>query len=95
MRGGITYIESDPVRVEFLYQAQFTRAARRSGLEYTDHRVRLNLNLARDQGILKPYAWLETTVISLKGEEQSRQLHRGYHGAARSSRLRRGKWRTP
>jgi len=31
--------------------------------------------------MLKPYEWIETTVVSLKGEEKSRQMNRCYHGA--------------
>jgi hypothetical protein len=43
--------------------------------------VALKASLAASQAILKPYEWVETTVISLKGEEKSRQLNRCYHGA--------------
>ncbi len=41
----------------------------------------LKANLAASQALLKPYEWMETTVISLKGEEKSRQMNRCYHGA--------------
>jgi len=43
--------------------------------------VALKASLAASQAILKPYEWVETTVVSLKGEEKSRQLNRCYHGA--------------
>ncbi|MCW5554561.1 MAG: hypothetical protein KIS67_20675 [Verrucomicrobiae bacterium] len=41
----------------------------------------LKATLAASQAVLKQYEWVETTVISLKGEEKSRQLHRCYYGA--------------
>jgi hypothetical protein len=41
----------------------------------------LKASLAASQAILKQYEWVETTVISLKGEEKSRQMNRCYHGA--------------
>jgi hypothetical protein len=41
----------------------------------------LKASLAASQAILKQYEWVETTVVSLKGEEKSRQLNRCYHGA--------------
>lgn len=43
--------------------------------------VALKASLAASQAILKPYEWVETTVVSLKGEEKSRQMNRCYHGA--------------
>ena len=44
--------------------------------------VALKASLAASQAILKQYEWVETTVVSLKGEEKSRQMNRCYHGAA-------------
>jgi hypothetical protein len=41
----------------------------------------LKQSLARDQQNLRQYEWIETTVISLKGEEKSRQQKRCYYGA--------------
>jgi hypothetical protein len=41
----------------------------------------LKASLAASQAILKQYEWVETTVVSLKGEEKSRQMNRCYHGA--------------
>jgi hypothetical protein len=43
--------------------------------------VALKASLAASQAILKQYEYVETTVISLKGEEKSRQMNRCYHGA--------------
>jgi hypothetical protein len=41
----------------------------------------LKASLAASQAALKQYEWIETTVISLKGEEKSRQQERCYYGA--------------
>lgn len=41
----------------------------------------LKANLANSQALLKPYEWMETTIITLKGDEKSRQMSRCYHGA--------------
>ena len=43
--------------------------------------VALKASLAASQALLKPYEWVETTVVSLKGDEKSRLLNRCYHGA--------------
>lgn len=43
--------------------------------------VALKASLAASQAILKQYEWVETTVVSLKGEEKSRQMNKCYHGA--------------
>jgi len=43
--------------------------------------VALKATLAASQAILKQYEWVETTVISLKGDEKSRLINRCYHGA--------------
>jgi len=37
--------------------------------------------LAASQAALKQYEWIETTVISIKGEEKSRKQERCYYGA--------------
>jgi hypothetical protein len=52
VRGGIAYVLSDRVRVEFIYHAQFTRPAGSSGLEYTDNIFRLNIKLAMAKKLL-------------------------------------------
>jgi len=41
----------------------------------------LKKNLAESQKRLRQYEWVETTVISLKGEEKSRKQQRVYYGA--------------
>jgi hypothetical protein len=41
----------------------------------------LKQNVARDQQSIRQYEWIETTVISLKGEEKSRQQKQCYYGA--------------
>lgn len=46
-----------------------------------EHVVALKASLAASQAILKNYEWVETTVISLKGEEKSRLMNRCYNGA--------------
>ena len=41
----------------------------------------LKQNLAESQKRLRQYEWVETTAISLKGEEKSRKQQRAYYGA--------------
>lgn len=41
----------------------------------------LKQSAAQDQQSIRQYEWIETTVISLKGEEKSRQQKRCYYGA--------------
>ena len=41
----------------------------------------LKKSLADSQAQLRRYQWIETTVISLKGEEKSRQQQNVYYGA--------------
>jgi len=41
----------------------------------------LKANLAGSQAALRQYEWIETTVITLKGEEKSRKQERCYYGA--------------
>ena len=41
----------------------------------------LKQNVARDQQSIRQYQWIETTVISLKGEEKSRKQKQCYYGA--------------
>src|SRR5271154_7122120 len=41
----------------------------------------LKASLAASQAMLKQYEWIETTVISLKGDEKSRKQQRCYYGA--------------
>lgn len=53
VRGGIAYIVSSRVRVEFIYHAQFTRPAGSSSLEFTDNIFRLNIKIALNKGIMQ------------------------------------------
>jgi hypothetical protein len=46
-----------------------------------EHVAALKASLAASQAILKQYEWVETTVISLKGAEKSRQMNKCYQGA--------------
>ena len=41
----------------------------------------LKQNLAESQQRLRKYEWIETTALSLKGEEKSRKQQRVYYGA--------------
>jgi hypothetical protein len=47
----------------------------------TERAALLKANLAASQAVLRQYEWVETTVVSLKGEEKSRQQQRCYYGA--------------
>lgn len=38
-------------------------------------------SIASSQAALKQYEWIETTAVSVKGEEKSRRMERCYHGA--------------
>lgn len=53
--------------------AQQPSAAERAAL--------LKANLAASQAVLRQYEWVETTVVSLKGEEKSRKQQKCYYGA--------------
>ena len=53
VRGGIGYIVSSRVRVEFIYHAQFTRPTGGSGLEFTDNIFRINIKIALNKGIIQ------------------------------------------
>jgi len=57
---------------EFLAQATATPAERIAALKQ---------NLAQSQKQLRSYEWIETTMISLKGEEKARTQKRCYYGA--------------
>lgn len=41
----------------------------------------LKANLVQSQMVLRQYEWIETTVVSLKGEEKSQKQERCYYGA--------------
>ena len=53
IRGGIGYImKSAPLRIEFIYHAQYTQPTEESGLIYTDNIFRLNIKIGLHSGIL-------------------------------------------
>ena len=41
----------------------------------------LKASLAANKKALRQYEWIETTIVSLKGEEKSRSQDRCYYGA--------------
>src|SRR5262245_28536911 len=45
------------------------------------HIAALKQNLSENQKRLQQYEWIETTIISVKGEEKSRKQQRCYYGA--------------
>jgi len=53
VRGGLAYILSNRIRMEFIYHAQFTRPAGSSGLEFTDNIFRLNIKIALNKGLMQ------------------------------------------
>ena len=46
-----------------------------------DHAAAIKATLQKDQAALKQYEWIETTVISMKGDEKSRVQNKCYYGA--------------
>jgi hypothetical protein len=53
IRGGVGYImKSAPLRLEFIYHAQFTHPSGSDGLEFTDNIYRLNIKIALNHGII-------------------------------------------
>jgi len=53
IRAGIGYVmKSVPIRIEFIYHAQFTQPDKESGLGYTDNIYRVNIKLGMHKGIL-------------------------------------------
>ena len=47
----------------------------------TERAAQLKAILDASQAVLRQYEWIQTTVVSLKGEEKSRQQERCYYGA--------------
>src|SRR5512139_219425 len=43
--------------------------------------IALKTNLEQSQIVLRQYEWVETTVVSIKGEEKSRKQSACYYGA--------------
>lgn len=52
VRGGLGYVLSDRVRLEFVYYAQFSRSNRGS-LEYANNVFQLNINIGLSKGLLQ------------------------------------------
>src|SRR5262249_52031778 len=46
-----------------------------------DHILALKASVAASREILKQYEWIQTTVVSVKGEQQSRAVDKCYYGA--------------
>jgi hypothetical protein len=46
-----------------------------------DHVAALKQTMQQGMGLARKYEWVETTIISLKGEEKARKQHRCYYGA--------------
>src|SRR5229473_2019752 len=55
--------------------------ARTQSAEVQQRVAALKQSVAQDQKNIRQYEWIETTVISLKGEEKSRQQKQCYYGA--------------
>src|ERR1039457_4837758 len=55
--------------------------ARSQSPEVQQRVAALKQSVAKDQQSIRQYEWIETTVISLKGNEKSRQQKQCYYGA--------------
>jgi hypothetical protein len=55
--------------------------ARSQSPEVQQRVAALKQSVAKDQQSIRQYQWIETTVISMKGEEKSRQQKQCYYGA--------------
>jgi hypothetical protein len=52
-RGGMGYVLSDRMRLEFIYYARFTRPESGGGLAHTGNSFRLNLRIGLEEGLLQ------------------------------------------
>jgi len=57
------------------------RAQQPGGGQAPDRVAALKQSMATSQKQLRQYEWIETTIISMKGEEKSRKQQRCYYGA--------------
>jgi len=57
------------------------RAQQPAGGQAPDRVAALKQSMAASQKQLRQYEWIETTIISMKGEEKSRKQQRCYYGA--------------
>jgi hypothetical protein len=56
-------------------------AAQAAGTGASDHVAAIKESLQKSQAALHQYEWVETTVISIKGEEKSKKQDNCYYGA--------------
>jgi len=56
-------------------------AAQPGGDTKTDRVAALKQSLQQGQALIRKYEWVETTIISMKGEEKARKQNRCYYGA--------------
>ena len=73
----------NPVRVlsRLLFLALLALPAGAQQPSAAERAALLKANLAASQMVLRQYEWVETTVVSLKGEEKSRKQQKCYYGA--------------
>jgi len=64
--------------VVFLISPAFSIAQQQTPAE---HVAALKAHLASSQAMLRQYEWIETTTVTVKGEEKSRKQERCYYGA--------------
>jgi len=65
----------------WLIAAPVVTTARQATPTPAERIAALKASLAQSQKQLRQYEWMETTVLSLKGEEKSRKQQRVYYGA--------------
>lgn len=63
------------VAVTVLVASEFSRAQ-----DAKDRATAVKASLATSQSLLRQYEWIETTVVSIKGDEKSRTVNRCYYG---------------
>ncbi len=61
--------------------ALLSPAAAQEALPAKERVASLKKSLQESQILLRSYEWIETTIVTVKGEEKSRQENRCYHGA--------------
>ena len=75
-----TVIAAATVGIGTILQAQ-QPSAQAAGGGAQDHVAALKQSLQQGMAKIRQYEWVETTIISLKGEEKSRKQSRCYYGA--------------
>jgi hypothetical protein len=66
---------------KLLWLAVLVLPARAQQPSAAEHAALLKANLAASQMVLRQYEWVETTVVSVKGEQKSRKQQKCYYGA--------------